>query len=227
LRQRDASVRTLRARTKVDHLGSQGRVKGTVYMLVERGGRLRFDAVSPFGSPLGTLVSDGREFAFHDVERNRFLTGEATPCNISRLLRIAMPGEQVAAILLGGAPLLPATVATAVSWDSSTGSEVLVLTGADGSREELRFDGRDRVWDLHRAELRDRRGQLVFRLEHDEPRQVSGARMPLRTAFEAPATMADVRLRFDSQAVNIDLADGLFRLEAPTGIAAERVSCGD
>src|SRR5205807_1117700 len=89
LRARQQQVRSLRAVARVDHLGEGGqRVKVTVTMLLERGGKLRLEAESPMGGALATLVADGHDFALLDTRQNRFLVGPASPCNVARLIRI-------------------------------------------------------------------------------------------------------------------------------------------
>src|SRR5262249_24609565 len=96
LRDRARQLRSLRADGKVDHMGEGGqRVKLSMAMLLERGGKLRLEANSPFGGALATLVSDGSEFALLDVRQNRFLIGPALPCNVARLIRIELPPDDV------------------------------------------------------------------------------------------------------------------------------------
>src|SRR5262245_2587201 len=81
LRARAGKLQSLRAQTKIDHLGEGGqRIKVKVGMLLERGGKLRLEAESPFGGALATLVSDGARFALLDVRHNRFLVGPARAC---------------------------------------------------------------------------------------------------------------------------------------------------
>src|SRR5438270_654304 len=64
LKGRAEHLRALRADTRVDHMGDNGeRVKVSVMMLLGRGGKMRFEAESPVGGALATLVADGSQFA--------------------------------------------------------------------------------------------------------------------------------------------------------------------
>src|SRR5437870_444875 len=64
LRARAEKLRSLRASTKIDHLGPGAeRVKVRVDLWLARGGRLRLEALHPLDeTPLSTLVSDGQRF---------------------------------------------------------------------------------------------------------------------------------------------------------------------
>src|SRR5437667_12500731 len=96
IRKRSAAIHSLRADTKVDHMGQGGqRVKVTVALLVARGGKLRMEAESPMGGALATLTSDGASFALLDVRNNRFLAGPAKACNVARLIQLALEPDAV------------------------------------------------------------------------------------------------------------------------------------
>jgi len=173
-------VRTLRARTKMDHFdqGAGQRVKGDVLVLVELPDKLHFHAVSPMGTPLATLTSDGSAFSLFDADQNRFFTGPSDPCNIGRLTGIAMDGASVASVLIGGTPLLSFTEADE-SWDDKQGNEVLTLKAADGSAQTVELagdepEGGGGARDRERA-LPRRRRRLAARQDQDlgagEPRR--------------------------------------------------------
>src|SRR5262245_12282804 len=101
LAQQTGSVRTLRADAKVDYLaGRAERVKVRMTMLVAGPDKLRLEAESPLGGSVASLASDGKRFELLDVRANRFLDGEATPCNIGRLIRIELPPEAVVSVIL-------------------------------------------------------------------------------------------------------------------------------
>src|SRR5262245_2726506 len=94
-------ARSLRARGRADHLGPEGRVRGTVMVFAEREARLRFDTLTPAETTASTLTSDGARFALLDTRERRFYAGPAEPCNIARLLRIPLEGKAIVEILLG------------------------------------------------------------------------------------------------------------------------------
>jgi hypothetical protein len=67
-------VRSIRAEARVDQRGARGRIKGTVYLFVQRPASVRLDAMTQFG-PAAILTSDGKHFEYSDLRNSRFITG--------------------------------------------------------------------------------------------------------------------------------------------------------
>ena len=225
LRARAAHLKTLRATAKVDHFANGGeRVRVKVNMLLARGGRLRFEADSPLGGALATLTSDGKQFALLDVHNNRFLTGPAKACNVARLVRLAIPPEDVVAVLMGGAPLDGAL--KGVSWDPNNGGrEVLTLSLPDGGEETIRLDATDKRWDVMRAERRDSSGKVLWRVSNDGFKDHGGFRLPDTSDVEEPPHGADAEIKFRGVEPNVELSDDLFHLPPPQGLTPEPADC--
>lgn len=225
LRGRTERLKTLRATAKVDHFASGGeRVRVRVNMLLARGGKLRFEADNPLGGSLATLTSDGSQFALLDVRNNRFLTGPANACNVARLIRLALPPDDIVAVLMGGAPL--GGKVKSVGWDPDNGGrEVLTLSQPDGGEETVKLDARERRWDVMRAERRDAAGKVVWRVTNDGFKDHGGFRLPDVSDVEEPPHGADAEIKFRSVEPNIGIADDLFRLSPPAGITPEPADC--
>jgi hypothetical protein len=224
VRGRQAQARSLRGETKMDYLSPDGRVKVTVNVAVRRPARLRFEAENPIsGTTVGTLTTDGRDFALLDVEHNRFLVGPALACNVARMARIALPPDDVALILLGSAPLLPHLRAEVGYRRGDGGREVLTLHLRGGGREriEIAHDSRDVV----AAEVVDAAGHTVWRLAHEGFRSVGGVRLPRRIKFVEPRGHADVVIRYKDVEANVTVPDSVFRLTPPPGMVARPVTC--
>ena len=218
-----ARAKSLRAIARVDHFGEGGRVRGKVYVFVERPAKLRFETVTPFDNALSTLVSDGANFALLDARANRFYRGPADACNVSRLLRIPLPPEDVANALLGGTPLI-AHRSSRLAWDDD-GFYALSLEGIeDGVRQSIHFAPSPSRLDVIESVVRDRRG-VVFRLAFDDPRTVEGVPLPMKIRFEMPRADADVLVRYDDVDVNPNLPADAWTLAPPPGAPVEEVRC--
>jgi len=217
-------ARNLRAQGRADHLGPDGRVRGTVMFFVERDARLRFDALTPADTTAATLTSDGGRFALLDAGENRFYAGPAEPCNIARLLRIPLDGREIVEILLGGTPLVGPAGGARVTWDDG-GFYVLRLASPDGRlRQEVHVSGeRDRL-DVLSSVVRDRRGTW-FRVAYEDHARVGGVRIPKSIHFEMPREDADVLVRYDDVEVNVEIPPDAFVQTAPEGLHAEEVTC--
>jgi len=128
------AVLSMNARARATSWLGGERVRATVLMLLERGGRLRFEAEVSLQGTVAVLVTDGRQFTFLDTVRNELRQGPACPANVASLIRIPLAPAEVAAILLGDARL-PAGVDPAsgvVDWDADRGADVLSVRRHDG-----------------------------------------------------------------------------------------------
>jgi outer membrane lipoprotein-sorting protein len=142
---------------------------------------------------------------------------------VARLIQVELPPRAIVDALLGGVPLDGAPMA--VGWDPHGGRELLDLREADGSTTRVWLDSRDRVWDPLRAEHRDARGALVWRIEHFDFGDHDGARLPARTTVEDPVHRATVHLRYREQSLNPSFPANGFRLPPPPGLPVQEVDC--
>jgi outer membrane lipoprotein-sorting protein len=225
LRSRAEHLKTLRMTAKVDHMANGGeRVRIKVNMLLARGGKLRIEADSPLGGALATLVSDGTQFSLLDVRQNRFLTGPAKACNVARLIRLSIAPDDVVAVLMGGAPLDGKIKSSA--WDPNNGGrEVLTLSLPDGGEETIQLDGREKRWDVLRAERRDAAGKVLWRVTNDGFKDHGDVRLPDVEDVEEPPHGADAEIKLRSVEPNLEIKDELFRLSPPQGVPAEPADC--
>lgn len=225
LRARQARLQTLQATAKVDHFAHGGqRVRVKVHLWLARGGKLRIEADSPLGGSLATLTADGQRFALLDVRNNRFLVGPATACNVARLIGLAIPPDDVVAVLMGGAPLA-GTIAS-VGWDPRDGGrEVLTLALDDGGSERIELDARDHTWDVMRAERRDRAGKVLWRVANRDFKPVGDVRLPEVEDIQEPPHGADAEIKFRALSPNVPIAPELFALPPPEGLTPEEAVC--
>lgn len=225
---RAGAIHSLRADTKVDYLAEKGdRIKVAISFLVAPPDRLHMDAESPLGGSLASLATDGKTFALLDARENRFLTGEAAPCNIARLIRVELKPADAISVLEGGVPLVEHPASEEVGWDPTDGGrEVLTQRDAAGRALRIWFAAKDRAWDVVAAEMKGKDGAVEWRLENEDFSATGALRFPGRTTIVQPARKADARIRFRSREVNVDVPEGAFRLEPPAGLTVETVSCG-
>jgi len=223
VRARALRVQSLRAETRLSHRSEQGRVKATVRLMGERSGKLRADVVSPFDTPLATLVSNGSQFALIDSQKNRYYHGPAQPCNIARLLQLWLQPDDVLTILGGSTPLIEHQRAE-LAWDSRAGAEILTLHGA-GLVQTVRLDGQKRSWDLLLSEIKTTKGEVVLRIETGQFHTVAGLRVPRSLKVAQPMVKADLDVAFQSLELNLKLPAEAFELPEAGGLPSQRVDC--
>lgn len=237
-------ARVVMAEARVERNDAGGRIRGTVFMMLERPDHVRFDAMTQFG-PAAVLTSDGTTFSLADLRENRFFTGPTCAENIARLVGIPMEGADLASLILGQTPTL--------TGDSSVvcegGRYVVTVTDSSGWSERLEYvvrmaDAEAEPLDQHlrlvRAERFEPGGAVSWRVTYDDYRVVEdpldplppvdghrrGVAMPFRIRFEHPAQGIDTLVRVQSIELNPELPDGAFVQDVRPGMSVEPVECG-
>ncbi|MCA9668223.1 MAG: DUF4292 domain-containing protein [Myxococcales bacterium] len=221
------AVRSVRAETRMAHQTNQGKVKATVRLMAERGGKLRFDAVSPFDTPLSTLVANGSDFALVDAKSNRHYYGPASPCNLARLLRVRLRPDDVLTLLGGFTPMI-AHERAELRWDERAGAEVLTLHGSN-RKQVIRLQGSSangRVrWDLLSSEISDAAGMVLLRITAKDHHTVKSLRVPRVISVEQPVYKTSLDVAFKKHEINLALPEVAFKLPSAGGMPSQRVDC--
>jgi len=205
---------------KVDAFTRQGRMRVREVMVVERGGRLRFETLSPFEQPISTLVCDGRSFALYELRKKKYYQGPATPKNVSRLLPIELPPAAIAQILLGDPPLIAHDAARMSLDRCKTHYVVTLLQNGGPLRQELRIDA-ERLVPVRSRVLAGK--ELLYEVRFDRHQDLARVPLPRRIRFLAPRDKVDILVLYDEVDGNEKIEDSLFQLEIPRGVTVERV----
>jgi hypothetical protein len=228
-------VPSIRAEARVEQRGDRGRIKGTVFLLVQRPGRVRFDVMTQFG-PIAILTSDGERFAYSDLRTKRFMTGATCPENIARLLNVSLTAEQTVLLLLGGTPVIEHT-RSSIDWDGD-GFYRIALHAADGQRQEVDLGvppadlevpmERQRLV-LLRSELFDKKGRSVWRAAYSDYQRLKtgGVTTDLPYAVDVAQETADTetRIRFKEVTVDTELPAEAFNQVPLPGMTIEEATC--
>lgn len=219
---RSDKISSFRITGRVDHFGKEHRIQGKVFLFARLPSKLRVDLLSPFGSTLSVLtVNDGR-FAMSDIRQDRYLEGPAEPCNIARLIRIPLPPEDVARVLLGHTPIIDG--AAEVIWSDKGYYRVTIR---DGDRIQRLDVGPDpEVLPLRRSRLEDSTGQ-VFDMTFERWRPVNGIPVPHEIRIKMPKDDADLLVRYDDGGVelNVKMPADAWDHSFPDGANVEHVTC--
>ena len=232
-----AGIASIQAEARVDHRGDDGRVRGTVYMFLQRPARIRYDVMTQFG-PVAILTSDGRQFAYSDLRESHYLTGETCPRNIARLLGVPMSVDQTVLLLLGGTPVLQDARST-LEWHRD-GFYRIALRAADGQQQRVDLglheaDGgkpaAQQRLRLLRSELLGADGQPIWRATYDDYQAVEpegggpAVDMPFEVRIEQPRSEADVVIRFKGIVLNPQIPPQAFTQGPRPGMKQEVADC--
>jgi outer membrane lipoprotein-sorting protein len=232
---RQRALGGMNARVRATSWLGGDRVRATVNLLVERDGRLRFEAEVSLQGTVATLVTDGPSFALYDVRRNELVRGPACPANVASLIRIPLQPAEVAAVLLGDVrlPEPPAGAPPSVSWDPQRGADLLTVRDGAGGRWELLFQGpaagdSGAGPELIAAVRLGADGARLWQTSYQNFETVAGHRLPRTILFAERNSRFDdgVEIRFKDRSVDQPAPSGAFTLTPPPGVAVKDVGCG-
>jgi hypothetical protein len=232
LQRRQAGLRTLEIETRTTSWLNNDRVRATVPMLVDRAGRLRFEAEVAVQGTVAALVVRGHTFAFLDMQHHVFHDGPACPANVGRLIPIPLLPEEIAAILLGDAPLGAEARAVDVGWDGQLKADVLALertaAGAAASRLWITMKRTAAGYDILAVEGQSPGATARWRVAYQDLVPADGFTLPQLIRFAEPGKSFDqgveikVKERFG---LNRPLRDDQFELKPPPGYAVQTLLC--
>ncbi|HZW89109.1 MAG TPA: DUF4292 domain-containing protein [Myxococcaceae bacterium] len=209
----EAQVAALQSQAKA-HVDARGK-KGNVQMFVAAAApaSVHLEVLDFFGKPSGILISDGKQFVMLASDTGTWLRGAATAENVSRVLPVSLPPDQLVAMLLGRAPRLADSSPTLVVDPAENVFRVTLK--ADGRTQELWVDPtRKRVVRSHVD------GPGEYTLTFDGFEDVRGTPFPRSISFTGAGSVAlqytDLRLGEQPDAA-------LFTPQAPPGVPVEQM----
>jgi len=228
---RQAAVRGMNVETRATSWLGGERVRGTVQMLVERSGRLRFEAEVSLQGTVAALTVDGGQFAFIDHQKHLFRKGPACPANVAAMIRIPLAPTEVAAILLGDIPLPGGSKPATVEWDSRRGADVLTVESQMGAKLLLglrRPNTQVAAWDVVFVEGLDPGARGRWQVSYEDFERVSGVALPRLVRFAEPGKSFDdgVEIKIRERTLNPMFPEGAFALTPPSGYQVELAACG-
>jgi hypothetical protein len=232
LQHRQAELRTLEIETRTTSWLNNDRVRATVPMLVDRAGRLRFEAEVAVQGTVAALVVRGKTFAFLDMQHHVFHDGPACPANVGRLIPIPLLPEEIAAILLGDAPLGEGARAVDVGWDGKLKADVLAVerttAGAAASRLWITMRRTATGYDVLAVEGQSPGAPGRWRVAYEDLARADGFTLPQLIRFAEPGKSFDqgVEIKVKERlGVNRPLRDEQFELKAPPGYVVQTLLC--
>jgi hypothetical protein len=230
LKQRQTAVRTLSMETKTTSWIGGDRLKATVLMMADRAGRLRFEAEVALQGTVAMLAVDGRNFTYIDQEHRLFRHGPACPANVALMVPIPLMPQEIAAVLLGDAPVGDRARATDVSWDGKLGADVLAVEQPESGAPRLWVSLRKSAsgYDVVAVEGQSAGAPGRWRVAYEDLARADNFTLPGTIRFAEPGKSFDdgVEVKVKQRlAVNATPPDGVFTLAPPPGFKDELLLC--
>lgn len=235
-----SSLRTVQADARVEQRGPGGRIRGTVWAILELPDHLRFDVITQLG-PVATLTSDGERFSLLDQREGRYLDGPTCDTNVARFLGVALEAYEVATLLVGGVPVQD--IGEDATIRPIRGGYDLRIPSPRGEtrvrfslrRGDLQAPPEQQYLRLSRLELFSPDGHRRLTITYDDYRVVAdpddlaepqhGIAMPFVVRIEDHANDAELTVRFRALQLNVEVVDDSFRQTPPRGMVVERAEC--
>jgi outer membrane lipoprotein-sorting protein len=217
-------IRSLSAYARVSYYDVDGAKKARMDIVAQRPGKLFFSALTPTSDLIAALASNGERFVSFERGAKVCYTGRACPANVGRLLPLAMEGEEVVKVLLGGTPILPEATRT-VAWDSRVGAYRVHLVGAGGANQD--------IWIAHgtgivKRSVLHRGGERVFDLAFDDVAPLGGRLLPRVLELKLAHRKVDMKLEYrEAELDPADLDPATFDMACPEGTTPETLPCPD
>lgn len=210
----DAHVARLQsqAKARVDARGKKGNVQ--LFVAAAAPASVHLEVLDFFGKPSGILISDGQRFVMYASDAGVWQRGAASAGNVSRVLPVSLPPEQLVSMLLGRAPRL-ADPAPTLAVDAEANAFRVTLR-AGGRTQDLWVDPwRRRVVRSHL----DGPGGYTLTFEGFE--DVRGAPFPRSITFSGEGSVA---LQYTDLHLGEQPDLSLFTPEPPPGVPVEEVA---
>jgi hypothetical protein len=235
LRKRQGAITGADLETRTTSWLQGQRTRASVFMLIDRPGRLRFEAEVALQGTVATLITDGTNFSLADFQSHQAKQGQACPENVASLIPVPLQPDEIAAILLGDAPISPDAEIVGTTWDPKAAADVVEI--------ENRKDGTatTHLWiTLRPAQAPERIDVLAveggtpehrshWRVQFDQ-REIAGEagyRQPNLIKFAEPGRSFDdgVEVKVKSRKINPTFRDKVFTPTPPDGFPVESVPC--
>ena len=199
--------RSLQGLAKVRVKTPQGSKSGAQVIIARSPDKLRAETLSPFGTTMLLLATDGSDLGVLVPSQNRFYFGQADAENIGRFTKVPVRPDDLVDALLYNSPILSGGKVTAFRLPD--GGWLLELSSW-GRRQELVFDLRRRLTQVRYFDGRDPVLTVTYGDFPDD-----GPVFPRRIALELFRYGVEASMEFSELELNLDPRSDQFRLEPP------------
>lgn len=190
-----------------------------VTLLAQHPASVRIQIGSGYGNVLGALASDGTDVTMLDLQNNVFYYGPATPKNLSAILPLYLPGDDLVRVLHGGFPtsgLEPDWRDRAeLSWNQETGRYRLELPRQGEGTQIVELTHPE--LGVAEVRIRDAEGDELYTYIAKDFSVHGGIPFPAKSRFELPAKDIDLTLYVEKVEFNPGLRARLFSIQQPAG----------
>lgn len=197
------------AKLRVESPAQKGTV--TLFVAVTHPAYVHLEALGFFNQPQAVLVSDGERFGMYDAQVQRYFRGPATAANMGRFLPVVLPPPELAALMLGRSPRIPADEAE-LGFDTESGAYLLTLKRGTVEQKLTVMPP------SHRVVKSVVTGMRAYNSQFEDIEDLGPATYPRRVVLEVPDSSIRVELNYKDITVNEAPDLTLFEMNAPANV---------
>jgi outer membrane lipoprotein-sorting protein len=210
---RQAAVLGLKGLARVKVSSPEKSFSNQQVLFARRPGFLRVESLSPLGTPLLSLVTDGKEIRLYNPGENKYYRGGWRSDSLSFAFPLALPPEEVVLFLLGGVPLAEQE-AVSLRPESKEGLWILDLL-SPGRSEAQTLWVHPQTFHILRADLK--RPESSYQLVYSDFRRVKEILFPHQMRLLAEDQKLRISAEFPEVDLNPEWGDQDFSLPVPRG----------
>lgn len=205
----------------------QGKGQVTLFGAAARPDLLHLEILDFFGRPQAILVAAGGRFYVY--QEGRAYRGPATAANMARVFPLALPPEELVALLLGQAPQVPTAAPMSLAVDTEAGAYLVQRAGDGGRTQTLWVD--PWTYRVMRSVIEEPGGggEDVFFRDFQTMTAESGMKtvFPKHVGVSTQGGRVRAELRYTHVALNEELDPSLFDVEPPEGVPVFEIGGGE
>ncbi|MDT8316567.1 MAG: DUF4292 domain-containing protein [bacterium] len=189
----------------------------TELILIKKPDHLRMDILSPFGSPVLTMATDGEDIKLQYHAKNRFFSGKAGEPGIAVILSPSLNIGELILILSGGIPLIKFDDSKSeVTWEKN-GYRLIIQN--ETTRQDILFDGKG-LYPLTSV-IYDGQERALLSLTMGQYNGIEGFDFPSTIDLFMPLENYEMKIKYSRVSLNENLGLEVFSLSPPEGILVE------
>lgn len=214
-----SKVFSLEGRMSIKINSPSGKNSSTQLILLQRPSSIRLDAVTPFGSPVLTLSTNGDTIDILYHKKKRFFTGDARSRNVSAIFPATLSIKDLTLILSGQIPLIGFD-RDSLKTRIEDGRYRITMLG-DGIKEEIYCDME--TLDPLEGVIYGPGGETVLAVSMGKYKVFDNLRLPTRIKTSLPLESYTMEVSYSNLSPNSILPGELFVVKPPQGVEIEEL----
>lgn len=180
---------------------------------------IRMDFLTPFGSPVLTMATDGEFIDLQYHSENRFFSGQANSRNLAVLLLSSLSLKDLMAILSGEIPLIAFDKEKSTVKVEKEGYRLTIENGR--VKEEILFEPKE-LYPLE-GTIFGMENRILLSVRMDNYKKVKGIDFPASIDLAIPIENYEMKIRYMDITLNDYTGINAFQLSPPEGTVIENL----